>query len=539
MAEQAKEVSIKLTARDETAHAFNSFQHRLAEFLESGGGEELVKSAVGGAVVVGAFEAVAKSAEITSGFLRKYTEEMELAGNEAERDRAIFLAINDTFKENVPVLGHVAGAIEEVISAWRDYRAARLVEEGASEAEINRQRSREGMRRYALETYAAQREAYNANADAITALILAQDRLNGATAEQIEVDAKANAGMAEVAAARERLERYEREHWNRTPAQNRVVGDMQAEVANRTQASEAEVQEIRDRYRKLRTEQDRDENRQHKDETFRSGQEAADLEAQAQAQRLRREHQNGDADLLLLMRQHQREIEENERAEDQAIAAAQEAAAKRSKERGTNEFAAAGDESRRIQEDAEAKRKAINERFSADAAKLKQDSANSAQDEADQRRHTVASLRLDILKEEAAMGNQAARAASEVLGVQEKYNVKRAELNRLLREAQNLPEEERKKLLALLPVYDAMQKAEVAKMKMGQIGPPTSPFSQQNEMGAGDTGMRETFAAGVRSFEDRQLEMQQKIVDAIIAQGQDAAKIQQSLDDLIKSITVK
>src|SRR4051812_32044095 len=102
----AKEISIKLTARDETASAFESLHARINKFFESGKGEELAKTAIGGAVAIAALEGVAKGAEIAGTFLRHYTDAMEHAGTQAQRDDALFMSINNTFREQVPIIGH-------------------------------------------------------------------------------------------------------------------------------------------------------------------------------------------------------------------------------------------------------------------------------------------------------------------------------------------------------------------------------------------------------------------------------------------------
>lgn len=540
MAEGAKEVSIKLTAKDETAQAFQSVGQRMNSFLNSKAFEKLAAGAVIGGGAIAEAELIGKAADIATIYYTKLAEGLEHAGTEAQRTQAKQEALNEALIHGIPILGDMAERIEHAVDAYRDYRAVLLTEEGASEKEINAMRSRAGNLRYLIQTYGDQVAALNALADSRTRLVLAEDREGGATQEAIELHIKENESIAQLQAAQEKYDAYLRLHPNRTPAQQVTADALGQDITNIRQASLSEDQEIRDRFRKLRSEQDRDDARQHRDLTFRNAQDTADLEAQAYAQRLRTSHMEGEALLFELKHQHEKETQESKRAEDEAIIAAQQAAAKRSKERGDPlELQVGNEESRRIQREAEAKRRQSDDKFIADQAKLAQDVANSKQDEAEDRRHTVASMRLQLLKEEGAMGNDAAKQAAEILGIQEKYNVRRAEANRLLREAKDLTPAQRKELEEQIKANDKLQAAEEARMKMGVPAQPTNPFAQTSELGLGDTGMREAFAAGVQSNWDRLLELQQQMVDAILEQNDKIDQIDENVGIVTNEIYVK
>ncbi len=522
-----KEISIKLTAKDETASAFASLQHRMKEAFGEGGVGGLMEMGIKGIASIAAIEAVTKSIEVGTNALKDYDKAVQEMGADADNWRTIAGSAVHAFEEGVPVLGSYAKAVREAADALKDHAAMALQDKGATDAEINAHRSDNNMWEYSIRNLHEAKSARDILIASTEALAVARARERGATAEALEIQAKEIERGEKLNAIREQAKQYLlNEHiidqtgkqiHNPTELQKGIIDNYSKALNEAQEAGDRNVNEVHNRYRKQRGDEDRDLAKQAQAEAFKHNEDLKDIEAQALAQRLRANQQNGEADLVLLRRQHEREIEESKKAENDATVAALQAAAKRAKERGDgSEIAGGNAEANRIQQRAAAERQAMDEKFAADQAKLKQDTANQSQDEADQRRHTLAGMRLEILKEEASMGNMAAKAAADTLGIQEKYNEKKAEANRLLRESTNLSDADRKAIQEDIAKYDKLQAAALARMKMGRIDIGGNPFAQTGELGMGDTGMREAFAAARQSVDDRQLAMQQKMVDAII-----------------------
>jgi hypothetical protein len=166
----------------------------------------------------------------------------------------------------------------------------------------------------------------------------------GTTAESIEVQAKAIETEEKKKAIREKAQQYLlNEHiidqsgkqiHAPTALQAGVIDNYSKAVDEAREAGESGGNEIHNRYRKMRADQDREDHERHRQDTIKNQVDLGDLEAAAYAQRLRAAHMDGEAQLFELRHQHEKEIQESRRAEDDAIVAAQQAAAKRSKERG-------------------------------------------------------------------------------------------------------------------------------------------------------------------------------------------------------------
>jgi len=501
---------------------------------------------------------------------KAFGEQLEKASGGNERAQA-FHDLARSWAEAIPAVGPLVHGIKSLEDGLGDAAAAWAKTNGASEETIDGWRSDAGMIKHYNEIIAEQTAAIEKVTQARRALIT--ETLKGIRGGVAGNEQRAAAQAADEAENRhnENVKKNREESYklqqeagdNPNSQQKQLIasyrqrdllelkryGDEKGRLANDATQAIAEAAEregaVINEARLRRRESEnlagdilREHNRMQQESEFDSQQKIGDLKAEAEATRARNEHRDADGAMIELKRRHDREIAASVESEKREIEAIEEVKTRKENSGAIVDQAQVDSDKRGVSGRAAIERMAGNERFLADQAAAKKAAENSAIDEADQRHHTVQSMRLELLKEEAAMGNQAAKTAAKALGIQEKFTEKKAEANRLLREAKDLTAAEKKELEDSIKKYDTLQQAEIAKMKMGQIGAPTSPFSQQSEMGEGNTGMREAFGAGVQSMEDRKIDLMQKNLDAILAGNTIAANARDAAVALNNKVTV-
>ncbi|HSZ58500.1 MAG TPA: hypothetical protein VK797_22730 [Tepidisphaeraceae bacterium] len=510
MAERTEQITFWLRAKDMTAEAYKSAKEKLENFIhESRGGARLLEHGLklGGAGIVVALlaEGLNRAAE----GMRAYTERVSEATDAEDLHKAKVQGMLDVVSSIDPLVG----ALDRVVDAYKDLHAEQLKEAGASDKVIDRARSDAGTLKYLHEKLEETTRAYHEQRSALNELAEARAQQRpGMSAEGAAVGNAARAAADRIADLRKELEEYKKHHFNPTELEKGVIAQKDSAIEDTTKAAQIEIENIHDKFRR----EERDRNAAHNERLESDDAEheikLRRLAAEADAEELHGLNESFEAEQVLRDNQYEEEKRRADLKLNDDLNRIRDEAQKR-KDAGQPPLNDAAERERAYRQHDQTQ-KAIDAQKTEADHRATIEHQNQIQDEREERRRAVMSAGLEMLHEEAELGSNQAKKAATILEIHEKFNEKREEFNKLLREGQDLTADERKQIEAARDATVGVEKAAIARAGMPEFGPFSSPFAQSPELKFGQDAGREAFAANARQAEQTARAIWQKQLDA-------------------------